>query len=98
MTTEEILIRGFKAVIDELQGIRGALNNMSGDLGIMSPAVRNMAEKMDRAESGISVSNMVAEMSGSDLKAIKDAAIITEVAVLDLKQKLTGDGQHDELG
>ena len=51
MTTEEILIRGFKAVIDELQGIRGALNNMSGDLGIMSPAVRNMAEKMDRAES-----------------------------------------------
>lgn len=98
MTTEEILIRGFKAVIDELQGIRGALNNMSGDLGIMSPAVRNMAEKMDRAESGISVSNMVAEMSGSDLKAIKDAAIITEVAVLDLKQKLTGEGQHDELG
>lgn len=98
MTTEEILIRGFKAVIDELQGIRGALNNMSGDLGVMSPAVRNMAEKMDRAESGISVSNMVAEMSGSDLKAIKDAAIITEVAVLDLKQKLTGDGQHDELG
>lgn len=98
MTTEEILIRGFKAVIDELQGIRGALNNMSGDLGIMSPAVRNMAEKMDRAESGISVSNMVAEMSGSDLKAIKDAAIITEVAVLELKQKLTGEGQHDELG
>lgn len=98
MTTEEILIRGFKAVIDELQGIRGALNNMSGDLGIMSPAVRNMAEKMDKAESGISVSNMVAEMSGSDLKAIKDAAIITEVAVLDLKQKLTGEGQHDELG
>lgn len=98
MTTDEILIRGFKAVIDELQGIRGALNNMSGDLGFMSPAVRNMAEKMDRAESGISVSNMVAEMSGADLKAIRDAATITEVAVLDLKQKLTGDGQHDELG
>lgn len=98
MTTEEILIRGFKAVIDELQGIRGALNNMSGDLGFMSPAVRNMAEKMDKAESGISVSNMVAEMSGADLKAIRDAVTITEVAVLDLKQKLTGDGQHDELG
>ncbi len=98
MTTEEILIRGFKAVIDELQGIRGALNNMSGDLGFMSPAVRNMAEKMDKAESGISVSNMVAEMSGADLKAIRDAVTITEVAVLDLKQKLTGEGQHDELG
>lgn len=98
MTTEEILIRGFKAVIDELQGIRGALNNMSGDLGFMSPAVRNMAEKMDKTESGISVSNMVAEMSGADLKAIRDAVTITEVAVLDLKQKLTGDGQHDELG
>lgn len=97
MTTEEILIRGFKAVIDELQGIRGALNNMSGDLGIMSPAVRNMAEKADKAESGISVSNMLSEMSGADLKAIKDAVIITEVAVLELKQKLTGDGQHDEL-
>ena len=98
MTTEEILIRGFKAVIDELQGIRGALNNMSGDLGIMSPAVRNMAEKADKAESGISVSNMLSEMSGADLKAIRDAATITEVAVLELKQKLTGDGQHDELG
>ena len=98
MTTEEILIRGFKAVIDELQGIRGALNNMSGDLGIMSPAVRNMAEKADKAESGISVSNMLSEMSGADLKAIGDAVIITEVAVLELKQKLTGDGQHDELG
>lgn len=98
MTTEEILIRGFKAVIDELQGIRGALNNMSGDLGIMSPAVRNMAEKADKAESGISVSNMLSEMSGADLKAIRDAVIITEVAVLELKQKLTGDGQHDELG
>lgn len=98
MTTEEILIRGFKAVIDELQGIRGALNNMSGDLGIMSPAVRNMAEKADKAGSGISVSNMLSEMSGADLKAIRDAVIITEVAVLELKQKLTGDGQHDELG
>jgi hypothetical protein len=98
MTTEEILIRGFKAVIDELQGIRGALNNMSGDLGIMSPAVRNMAEKADKAESGISVSNMLSEMSGADLKAIRDAVTITEVAVLELKQKLTGDGQHDELG
>lgn len=97
MTTEEILIRGFKAVIDELQGIRGALNNMSGDLGIMSPAVRNMAEKADKAESGISVSNMLSEMSGADLKAIRDAVTITEVAVLELKQKLTGDGQHDEL-
>lgn len=98
MTTEEILIKGFKAVIDELQGIRGALNNMSGDLGIMSPAVRNMAEKADKAESGISVSNMLSEMSGADLKAIRDAVTITEVAVLELKQKLTGDGQHDELG
>ena len=98
MTTEEILIRGFNAVIDELQGIRGALNNMSGDLGIMSPAVRNMAEKADKAESGISVSNMLSEMSGADLKAIRDAVTITEVAVLELKQKLTGDGQHDELG
>lgn len=98
MTTEEILIRGFKAVIDELQGIRGALNNMSGDLEIMSPAVRNMAEKADKAESGISVSNMLSEMSGADLKAIRDAVTITEVAVLELKQKLTGDGQHDELG
>lgn len=98
MTTEEILIRGFKAVIDELQGIRGALNNMSGDLGIMSPAVRNMAEKADKAESGISVSNMLSEMSGADLKAIRDAVTITEVAVLEMKQKLTGDGQHDELG
>lgn len=98
MTTEEILIRGFKAVIDELQGIRGALNNMSGDLGIMSPAVRNMAEKADKAESGISVSNMLSEMSVADLKAIRDAVTITEVAVLELKQKLTGDGQHDELG
>ena len=97
MTTDEILIRGFKAVIDELQGIRGALNNMSGDLGIMSPAVRNMAEKADKAESGISVSNMLSEMSGADLKAIRDAVTITEVAVLELKQKLTGDGQHDEL-
>lgn len=98
MTTDEILIRGFKAVIDELQGIMGALNNMSGDLGIMSPAVRNMAEKADKAESGISVSNMLSEMSGADLKAIRDAVTITEVAVLELKQKLTGDGQHDELG
>ncbi len=98
MTTDEILIRGFKAIIDELQGIRGALNNMSGDLGFMSPAVRNMAEKADKIESGISVSNMLAEMSGADLKSIRDAATITEVAVLDLKQKMLGDGQHDELG
>lgn len=97
MTTEEILIRGFKAVIDELQGIRGALNNMSGDLGIMSTAVRNMAEKADKAESGISVSNMLSEMSGADLKAIRDAATITEVAVLELKKRWVGDGQHDEL-
>lgn len=97
MTTDEILIRGFKAVIDELQGIRGALNNMSGDLGIMSPAVRNMAEKADKAESGISVSNMLSEMSGADLKAIRDAVTITEVAVLELKKRWAGDGQHDEL-
>lgn len=97
MTTEEILIRGFKAVIDELQGIRGALNNMSGDLGIMSPAVRNMAEKADKAESGISVSNMLSEMSGADLKAIRDAVTITEVAVLELKKRWAGDGQNDEL-
>lgn len=98
MTTDEILIRGFKAVIDELQGISGTLNNIAGELGFMSPAVRNIAEKADKAESGISVGNMLNEMSGADLKAIRDAVTITEVAVLDLKQKLTGDGQHDELG
>ena len=98
MTTEEIMVRGFKAVIDELQGIQGTLNGIADDISKMSPAVRNMAAKTDKMESGISVSNMLAEMAGADLKTIRDATTITEVAVLELKQKLTGDGQHDELG
>lgn len=73
-TTEEIMVRGFKAVIDELQRIGKTVGKIEQHAFTAS-------------------STLIAIQA--DLKVLRNASQITDVAVLEMKRMLA-EGQHDK--
>lgn len=73
-TPEEIMVRGFKAVIDELQRIGKTVGKIEQHAFTAS-------------------STLIAIQA--DLKVLRNASQITDVAVLEMKRMLA-EGQHDK--
>lgn len=74
MSTDEILVRGFKAVIDELQ---------------------NISKTVGKIEQHAFTASSTLIAIQADLKALRNASQITDVAVLEMKRMLA-EGQHDK--
>lgn len=91
MTTEEIMIRGFKGVIDHLE-------KMEGELKLIRETEETNKRTLSRVLSHVESVNSAALESQGDLKDIRNSSLINEgniIRILNQSENRFPGGSHE---